>query len=171
MHASSWRNSKKKVAKHVLNSSGDEFRFALAGISSADDQYRVVSLINDALNISLFLSDYIPMNLKRGNTFEFSLYRYTDQSLGLEYFLIPNISNFEKPGTGQGADLFAGQDIDERVRLIKELPKTDYFLLLKGELYEHYKFDIFAALRSAGSFTQVQAIEPDSLPSRKNLIF
>ncbi len=160
------------MAKHVLQSDGDELDFALIGISSSDDQYRVVSLLNEVLGVKFFLSDYIPMNLKGGQLFNFSLYKFTDEKLALEYYLVPNSSNFEDPGVHQAAtDLFAGQNIDESTRLIKELPKTDFFIILKGEMPDHYKYKIMTVLRSSGSFAQVQIIEPSGLPSRKNLIF
>jgi hypothetical protein len=61
--------------------------------------------------------------------------------------------------------------VDESTRLVKELPKTDFFIILKGELHDHYKFTVITGLRSVQAFTQVSAIEPLSLQSRKNLIF
>ena len=160
------------MAKHTLDSDGGEPDFALLGITCAEDQYRVVTLINDSLNIELRLGSYVPMTLKKGQVYNFSLFRHEDKNTGMEYFLLPNSSNFEPPGarTSDG-DLFAGQDIDESTRLIKELPKTDFFLMLKGELREPYKYKVLSILRQVGDFTQVQAIEPESLPSRKNLIF
>ena len=163
------------MAKHTLDNDGGEFDFALLGITCAEDQYRVVSLVNDFLNIDLRLGSYVPMTLKKGQVYNFSLYRHEDENMGMEYFLLPNSSNFEPPGSRQatapGEDLFAGQDVDESTRLIKELPKTDYFLMLKGELRESYQYRILSLLRQIEDFTQVQTIEPQTLQSRKNLIF
>jgi hypothetical protein len=160
------------LAKHTLDNDESEFDFALLGITCAEDQYRAVSLINDVLGTSLCLSSYVPMSLKKGQVYNFSLYRYDDLDIGLEYYLLPNTSNFDPPGVRRsGADLFAGQDVDESTRLIRELPKTDYFLIMKGELQEHHKYKVLTCLRQAADFTQVQSIEPMSLQSRKNLIF
>jgi len=160
------------LAKHTLDSDDTEFDFALLGISCADDQYRVVSLVNDALGISLFLSDYVQMNLKKGQIYNFSLYRHNDESIGLEYYLLPNTSNFDPPGARQsGEDLFAGQDVDESTKLIRELPRTDFFMIMKGELQDHHKYKVLTCLRQVPDFTQVQTIEPLTLQSRKNLIF
>jgi hypothetical protein len=160
------------LAKHTLDNDGDEFDFALLGITSAEDQYRVVSLVNDFLKIELRLGSYVPMTLKKGQVYNFSLYKYDDENTGMEYYLLPNTSNFEPPGSRQSnGDLFAGQDVDESTRLIKELPKTDYFLMLKGELKDSFQYKVLTILRQIDDFAQVQPIEPESLQSRKNLIF
>jgi hypothetical protein len=161
------------VAKHILNSSDDDFDFVLIGISCLEDQYSVSAFIDHALKINLFLSDYIPFNLKEGRIFKFSLYRFLDEELGLEYFFIPNTSNFEEPNLNGNTsnDLFAGMDVDESIKLVKELPKTDYFLILKGEDLHNYQFKIIDKLKKHPEFIQIQAIEPQDLPSKRNLIF
>ena len=160
------------MAKHVLNSTDEEFDFVLIGIACLEDQYRLAAMLDDSLKIQLVLSDYIPFNLKEGRIFKFSLYRFLDEELSLEYYFIPNTSNFEEPNINvASADLFAGLDVDERVRLIKELPKTDYFLLLKGENLHNYQFKVMEKLKQISDIMQVQAIEPQDLPSKRNLIF
>lgn len=167
------KSLRKNLAKHVLHSGADELDFSLIGISCADDQYRVTTLVNDSLGTALFLSDYVPLNLKSGRLFTFSLYRYSDDELGLDYYLVPNASNFEGPGAAvaKEGDLFSGQELDERTLLIKELPKTDYFFMLKGESQQHFLHDVCDRLRRSGAFTRVEVIDPLSLPSRKNLVF
>ena len=161
------------MAKHVLNTSSDELDYVLIGINCLENQYVLGSLINDVLKIDLFLSDYIPFNLKEGRVFTFSLYRYLDEDLGLEFFLIPNTSNFEEPNLNPNTsnDLFAGQDVDESVKLIAELPKTDYFLIMKGEDLHNYQFKVLEKLKTQAEIIQIQAIEPKELASRRNLIF
>ncbi len=161
------------MAKHVLNSAADELDFFLIGISCLEDQYRLVNMINDVLGTDLTLSNYIPLNLKSGKIFNFSLYSYTDNELGIQYEMIPNSSNFEEPNLSRGEEgsLFSSVDIDESVKLIKELPKTDYFLILKGEDLHMNQYKIIDRLKAVQAFVQIQQIEPDDLPSRRNLIF
>lgn len=162
------------MAKHILNTGADDFDFVLLGISSSESQYRMVSLINDALGIDLFLSDYLPFSLKDSKVFRFSLYRFNDEELRLEYFFIPNNSNFDEPDASpskDGAGLFSGLDVEEAVKLIKELPKTDFFLLLKGEDLHHVQFKIAERLKKIEAIVQLQTIEAHDLPSRRNLIF
>lgn len=161
------------MAKYVLNTSEEDLDFVLIGITCPDNQYSVAALIDDLLKTKLRLSDYVPFNLKEGRIFKFSLYHHLDEELGLEYYFVPNASNFEEPSTGKQNrnDLFAGMEIDESVRLIKELPKTDYFLILKGEDLHNYQYKIIDRLKSHPGIIQIQAIEPQDLPSKRNLIF
>lgn len=159
------------MAKHVLNTSDDDFDFVLIGISCSENQYRLVSEINDALAIDLFLSDYLPFNLKDGKIFSFSLFRFLDEELRLEYFFIPNTSNYNEPNPNSADDLFAGIDIDESIKLVKELPKTDYFLILKGEDLHNVQFKIMERLKTIAEIVQLQSIEPNDLQSKRNLIF
>lgn len=161
------------MAKHFLHNPSEDQDYVLIGINCLENQYVLSSLISDVLKIDLFLSDYIPFNLKEGRVFNFSLYRYSDEDMGLDYFLISNTSNFEEPNLNlsQNNDLFAGQDVDESVKLIHELPKTDYFLIMKGEDLHNYQFKVIEKLKTQEEIIQIQAIEPKELPSRRNLIF
>jgi hypothetical protein len=161
------------VAKHILNTNDDDLDFVLIGISCLENQYFVSGLIDDVLKTKLVLSDYIPYNLKEGKIFKFSLFHFLDEELGLEYFFVPNTSNFEESNMNvrSNNDLFSDVDVDESVKLIKELPKTDYFLILKGEDLHNYQFKIIEKLKTQPEIMQIQAIEPQELPSKRNLIF
>jgi hypothetical protein len=161
------------MAKHFLHTTDEDFDFVLIGITCSENQYRLVSLINDALGLDFYLSDYLPYNLKEGNLFKFSLYRFIDEELRLEYFFVPNVSNNDEPRVKEfdPDDLFAGIGVDERVKLIKELPKTDYFLILKGEDLHTFRFKIMECLKTIPEIVQLQAIEPNDLASKRNLIF
>ncbi|MBA3663455.1 MAG: IPExxxVDY family protein [Bacteroidetes bacterium] len=161
------------MAKHTLNTSSDDLDFVLIGITSAENQYSLVTSINRAIGIDLALGDNIPYNLKGGKLFYFSLFRYVSEEMGLEYFLIPNASNLEinrDDGAGAG-DLFSEHTVEESTRLVKELPKTDYFIILKGEDLHLFQFKIIENLKTIQEIIQVQNIEPNDLPSKMNLVF
>ncbi len=161
------------MAKHILNTTEDDFDFVLTGIICSENQYYLAGKISDVLGINLFLSDYIPFNLKNGNLFKFSLYRFVDEELNLEYFFIPNNSNFEELNLNVASqdDLFAGQEVEESVKLIKELPKTNYFLILKGENLHAFQYKILDRLKTIPEIIQLQDLEPNDLVSKRNLIF
>jgi len=161
------------LAKHFLNNNNDDLDFVLIGLLSHENQYSIVSAVNKALGIELTLSDHIPFNLKDGKLFYFSLYRFISEEFGLEYILIPNNSNFEGAQINKtaGEDLFSDFNIEESTRLIKELPKTDYFIILKGEDLHLYQFKIIEQLKTVKDIIQIQTIEPRDLPSRMNLVF
>ncbi|MBK9285421.1 MAG: IPExxxVDY family protein [Sphingobacteriaceae bacterium] len=161
------------MAKYVLNNSEENFNFLLFGIISEENQYSIVSKINRTLVIDLALSDNISYNLKPGNVFSFSLFKYFDEELGLEINLIANVSNLEtqKSQEGKADDLFSGTAVEESAKLIKELPKINYFILIKGEDLHLYKFKIADKLKSIKEILQIQHIEPQQLSSRSNLVF
>lgn len=161
------------MAKYNLNTFNDDFDFVLIGIMCPNNQYQIISAINDVLKINLYLQSIEPFNLKDGKMFNFSLYGFKDEELGLEYNVIPNQSNFEKPNihATNTNDLFAETNVDESVRLIKELPKTDYFIILKGEDLHNYQFKIIDKLKTVSDFLQVQSIAVEELVSKKNLMF
>jgi len=166
------------LAKHFLNSNKDDLDFVLIGLMSPENQYSIVSSVNAALGTEFILSDHIPFNLKDGKLFYFSLYRYVSEEFGLEYFLIPNNSNFDAPldsgqsdRKGGGEDLFAEFNVEESIKLIKELPKTDYFIILKGEDLHLFQFKIIEQLKTIQDILQIQSIEPRDLPSKMNLVF
>lgn len=161
------------MAKYILNTTEEDFDFVLIGIVCLENQYHIINAINDAVKINLVLSDYLPFNLKDGKLFKFSLYHFSDEALGIEYHLIPNTSNFDESNINEQTtnDLFGSVDVDESVKLIKELPKTDYFIILKGEDLHNYQFKIVDKLKTIQEILQVQIIEANELVSKRNLIF
>jgi hypothetical protein len=161
------------LAKHFLNNNKDDLDFVLIGLMSPENQYSIVASVNKALGTEFTLSDNIPFNLRDGKLFYFSLYRYLSEEFGLEYFLIPNNSNFDdsQAAKGGGEDLFTDFNVEESTRLIKELPKTDYFIILKGEDLHLFQFKIIEKLKTIKDILQVQSIEPGDLPSKMNLVF
>lgn len=162
------------MAKYTLEKT-DDFSFLLLGIISPENQYVLVNAINSALNIDLRLEDYIDLSHRMGKDFKFSFYCFTDEEFNLEYNLLPNRSNYsakEKRDTDSG-DLFSlfNEDVDESSRLIPELTKTDYLLLVKGDEYYHFIHKITEVLKKIPEIITVQEVIPEKLSSKSNLIF
>ena len=158
---------------HVLNINEEDFEFALLGLSILSDQYETANQINKTLLINLSLNNNFSLALKDNKLFRFSLFSFLDTEFGIEYLFIPNASNFEEPNinTAGQADLFSDITVEERSLLIKELPKTDYFLILKGEEIEAHKHQVLKRLKSIEDLLSVQLIDVTELPSRNNLVF
>lgn len=162
------------MAKHVLHNDVNLFDFVLIGISSVEDQYVIVNNINETLHIDLALSHNLRSASKGSDLFDFSVYGFIDEDLGLEYYVIPNKSNHRpKQKAGPAIDLFTDskQNIEQSILLINELPRTNYFFLLKGESALHEQYNIFTLLRKIECIEQVHEIIPEKLASRNNLIF
>lgn len=162
------------MAKHILHNDVNLFDFVLIGIASPENQYVIINNLNLHLNINLSLSQTLQFTLKKHDIFEFSLYHYVDEELGLEYDVVPNKSNYRsKQNQGNNYDLFANTDqvIEESALLINELPHTDYFLLLKGDSAIHEQYNVFKLMKNIPCIRQVHEIIPDKLSSKNNLIF
>lgn len=158
---------------HVLNINEEDYEFALLGLSILKDQYETAISLNETLLIHLELNNHFSLALKDNKLFSFSLFSYLDKDFGIEYLLIPNASNFEKPNfnTVGNLDLFSEIAVEERSLLIKELPKTDYFLILKGEEIEAHKHKVIQRIKTINELLSVQLIDVSDLPSRSNLVF
>lgn len=163
------------MAKYTLQNDPDDFNFILLGIACQDNQYVLVNSINHSLSIDLRLENYIDLSHRMGKEFKFSFYSYFDEDFNLEYNLIPNRSNFAESDKEKNTagDLFSmfNEVVDESSRLIPELTKTDYLLLIKGDEHYHYSYKINEALKNIPVILTLQDIVPDKLSSKSNLIF
>lgn len=162
------------MAKYTLHNDTNFFDFVLIGISSNENQYVITNNINHSLNVNLCLDQTLKFNLKKHDLFEFSLFYYLDEELGLEYYLVANKSNFKtNQKQANNHDLFAEsqEKIEESALLISELPYTDYFLLLKGENAIHEQYNVFKLLKTISCINKVHEVIPDKLQSKNNLIF
>jgi hypothetical protein len=163
------------MAKHTLNSDPDDFNFLLFGIACSHNQYVLATNINSALGIELQLEDYIDLSHKMGKDFRFSFFTFFDEQFNLEYNLIPNRSNYvaKEGGDKQDNDLFSmfNENVDESSRLIPELTKTDYLLLIKGDEHYNFTYKITDALKLIPEIISLQEIIPDKLSNKNNLIF
>jgi hypothetical protein len=162
------------VAKYILHNDVNLFDFVLIGITSPENQYVIVTNVNECLNIDLALSQNLRSASKDTDLFDFSMYSYVDEQLGLEYCLVPNKSNHRPKQKARPAyDLFAEskQSIEQSILLINELPHTNYFLILKGESAIHEQYNVYKLLRTISCIEQVHEIIPDKLQSKNNLIF
>ncbi len=162
------------MAKYNLGYTPDLYDFILFGITCAENQYVLVSELNNSMDLELALYENMKMQVKNKDYFEFSLFSYVQSDLGLEYFLIPNRSNYKINDKAEtGYDLFqnSGQRFEQVAILVPELPQTDYFLILKGENAVHEQYKVFQLLKMVPCISQSHEIIPHKLSSRNNLVF
>jgi len=162
------------MAKYTLHNDSNVFDFVLIGIASSENQYVIVNHINQALKINLSLEQNLKTTSKDNTLFEFSIFNYIDEELGLDYYLVPNRSNYKPQNTiVENYDLFAEskQIIEQSSLLINELPHTNYFIILKGDSAIHEQYNVFKLLKEIEVIDQVHEVIPDKLPSKNNLIF
>ena len=162
------------MVRHVLHNDSDLFDFVLLGITSSENQYVIINNINLYLHIGLSLSQTLNLKLNEHEIFEYSLYSYSDEEFGIEYYVVPNKSN-KRPNQNKDHkyDLFSNsyQIIEETALLISELPHTNYFLIIKGDRAGYEQYNVFKLLKSIPCISQVHEIIPDKLTNKNNLVF
>ncbi len=157
------------------NNANEQFDFDIFSITTTQSVYRVIFELNQALTIDLQLNDLLDFTHKDGDDFYFSVYSFFHHELNLEFNLLPNHTSFQptKKTSILPTDLFGG-NIEKTTKLLPELEKTDYFLLLKGDNRYLHNHTIYQAIHLNPNFTLVRQIFIDDLKDKKskyNLLF
>jgi hypothetical protein len=147
-----------------------DYDFKLLSISSTEKDYRMAWLLNNQLEWQLTRSEK-PLELfKQGDELHaFYIYTFIDEVLQKEYMLIPNQSlKYQKKELN--FSLF-DEEMVAKALLIPELLRTDYFIMLKGNVFDEDLIMIESHLNRIPEILMCSAINPTALKSRKNLIF
>lgn len=135
---------KKPVKKlHV----GKEINFRLIGISSHENDYRLVWAINNQLAVNFIREQNLVIHRSRLNAdLEFSRFIYSDEDKILTYYLISN----------RCPDGF----------LLPEMTNIDYILQITGELDAKYLDRILKAYRKVDIISAIFEIDLKQLKSK-----
>lgn len=153
----------------------EHFDFDLFSITCNESVYRVIHELNNDLDIDLQLNELLDYTHKEGEDFYFPVYAFQHESLNIEFNLLQNQTSFQ-PSTKhkkQPTDLFAGE-IEHTTRLMPELEKTDYLLLIKGENRYLYNHTILETIQKNKSFIAAHELFMEDIKdkkSRTNLLF
>ena len=140
---------KKKTHKLTVNT---EHESILIGISSHENDYRISWAINQELEANFVKAENLKViNRKLNAPQEFSLYIYENEESINKFCLIAN----------QCDNGF----------YIPELKNIDYFLQIFGEVSEEYKNNLLKKIKTIDVITGAFIIDPDSLKSKKKLIY
>jgi hypothetical protein len=135
---------------HKLTDSG-EYRFRLAGISSAENDYRLCWSLNQVLGIHLAKTANLEIFNKRLEGMQaFSQFDYFDEETLLLYRLISNRST--------------------NGYLLEEMTNLDYLLQITGEMEDSGMETLVKKLNSLEGIILAFPIDPASLKSRKKLL-
>lgn len=153
----------------------EHFDFDLFSITCTESVYRVIHELNGDLDIDLQLNELLDYTHKEGEDFYFPVYTYHHEALNIEFHLLQNQTSFQPTSKkkAQAQDLFAGE-VEQSTRLMPELDKTDYFLLIKGDNRYLYNHTILEAIQQNKSFTAVYELFMEDIrdkKSRTNLLF
>ena len=154
----------------------EHFDFDVFSITCTESIYRVIHELNNDLNIDMQLNDLLDYTHKEGEDFFFPVYSFLHEDLNIEFNLLPNQTSFQpnvKSKRQQPLDLFAGE-VEQTTKLLPELDKTDYFLLIKGDNRYLYNHTILETIQKNKQFIAVHELFIEDIKdkkSRTNLLF
>lgn len=141
--------------------------YALVGIHSAEEDYRLAFLFNQSMKTTFVLSK-INLDFKDVQV-KFPVFEWEDEEHYCFYYLIGNkqITNTEPL---DGLDLFSG-NINTINYLISEKKKIDYFLKIEGDICDKNLSKFVAKINQIPQVVSAYLIDTNTIKSTKNLIF
>lgn len=162
------------MGKHTLKIEYD-YDFVLIGISSHEKDYRLCWALNNTLGLDLNKIESLEIRSKKQTTPSyFSLFKYENTEEFMEYFVIANLSENKLFGSDENT-LFStgarGPHATENGVLIPEHKQMNYFFVIKGEIPENKREDMFRKIKELDLVLTAVFIDVRELKSKKNLIF
>lgn len=161
------------MARYVLDS-GYDYDFSLLAISSSEPDYQLCIHINRLLGIEL--ERCAPIELTNKNMkapLAFSCFIFEEEDDENRYILLANRSLNTVAPIGKPNELSLFDDessSDIKGFLIPELLKTDYLLLLQTGDHVELAHEMQLKLTKLDVIQTVQNIDPETLPTKKNLL-
>jgi hypothetical protein len=147
-----------------------DYDFKLISLSCTEKDYRLAWLLNNVFDWRLTRSEKPVELIKQGNELHaFYLYEYIDEILQKEVTLIPNQSLTYQ--TQQSNLSLFDEAYVTKALLIPEMMRTDFFIMLKGAIFDEELLQIEARLNQVEDILMCSAINVQALKSKKNLIF
>jgi hypothetical protein len=130
----------------------ENFDFLLFGLSSHENDYRLVWKINQTFSFNFERGkNHRIISKKTGQEIEFALYSYDDEDTFYLYHFISNKSD-------QGV-------------LLEELKNIDYLIMIQGEFTDAFSNGFLNRLKKIETIQGVFKIDPAGLKNRENLVF
>lgn len=140
--------------------------YALIGIHSTEEDYRLAYLLNKHLHMEL--SRFTDALDFENSAAQFPLFEYKDKKNLLNYYLINNTHlRFEDQENSE--TLFEGNYTMSY--LVPEKKNVDYFLKIEGCQNSSFEEKIAGTLKDIDQVITAYPIDPESLKSKNNLIF
>lgn len=128
----------------------EDYRFGLAGISSAENDYKLSWSLNQILGINLVRIGNLEVYHKRLDDKQaFSQFEYSDEETLIQYRLISNrsINGF----------------------LLEEMTNLDYLLQISGDTDEGWLESLIEKMNKIDGIILAFPLDPNTLKSRKKL--
>ena len=140
--------------------------YALIGVHSTEEDYRLAYLLNKHLNMHL-MRFHDALDFEDSEA-QFPLFEYKDEKKYLNYYLINN-THLRFVDQENSESLFGGNYTMSY--LVPEKKNVDYFLKIEGSPDELFEESLAADLKQIDQVITAYPIDPESLKSKNNLIF
>ena len=155
------------MVTHALNlnelSTND---YALIGIHTVLNEYKLAYLLNKHLHIKFSKATYNLDFTEKLNTSFYTVYEYTNTALGYNWFLIANIY---RPDCKKITGVF---DASNALKyLVSEKKKIDYFLKIESCFDIEYIVKTIETINNIPQIITSYEVEVESLKSKDFLIF
>jgi len=150
----------------VLDSLGEE-EYALIGVHTTLEDYKLAYLLNKNLKTSFFKSkeDVIFEELNKKSSF--ALYNCANNKYDFEWFLLANSAKTENQKVSSSLLISS----ETRTYLIPEKKKIDFFIKITGDVQYHFIADTIQKIKKIEQIITSYPIDKDTLKSKDALIF
>lgn len=151
----------------------DEVDYELIAIHTSLEDFRLAYFINQQLPIILSRSnDEIGVKTKDGEAM-FAKFSFEDVAKDINWTLIQNKNEIIVKKKNLEKNLFLDENIEinNKVYLLPELKKVDYFLKIENNCKTYILEEIIQKLNTIDWISTIYEVNPDTIKSKNNLIF
>lgn len=141
--------------------------YALIGIHTVLNEYKLAYLLNKYLDVRLSKANYNLDFTQKNNQSSYSVYEYTNTMLDYDWFLITNL--YKSTSKTASASLF--NESDSITRLVPEKKNVDFFLKIAGDFDFEYIVKTIEIINTVPQVITSYEVEVESLKSKNFLIF
>jgi hypothetical protein len=144
-----------------------EEEYALIGIHTTLEDYKLAYLLNQHLKISFKKANFNLDFENKNNNASFSIFEYTNLQYDFDWFLISNSIKEDKATISNGLPLFT----ETKTYLIPEKKNIDFFLKISGDVEPEFVTKTIQKIKGVNQIITSYQIDKNSLKSKDFLIF
>jgi hypothetical protein len=144
-----------------------EEEYALIGIHTTLEDYKLAYLLNQHLKISFKKAKFNLDFENKNNNASFSIFEYTNLQYDFDWFLISNSIKEDKATISNGLPLFT----ETKTYLIPEKKNIDFFIKISGDIELELVRKTIQKIKGVNQIITSYQIDKNSLKSKDFLIF
>jgi hypothetical protein len=144
-----------------------EEEYALIGIHTTLEDYKLAYLLNQHLKISFKKANFNLDFENKNNNASFSIFEYTNLQYDFDWFLISNSIKEDKATISNGLPLFT----ETKTYLIPEKKNIDFFIKISGDIELELVRKTIQKIKEVNQIITSYQIDKNSLKSKDFLIF